>query len=93
MITHSIYKNLCTHTHTHTHTHTFCHSDHPSIGSHHHHAEVGGVSRHAKYGRLQVLLMTSKVYEGDDFGGGTTYLCPVQATWGGGGGGGGERVR
>ena len=85
-----------TYTCTHTYTHTFSHSSHPSVGSHHHHAEVWCKSSHAKYGSLEVPLVTGKVYEGDHLGGGTAYLSPVEATysstWGGEGGDGEEKV-
>ena len=84
------HTRMHTHTHTHTYTHTFSHSNHPSVGSHHHHAEVWCMSSHAKYGSLEVPLVTGKVYEGDHLGGGTAYLSPVEATyssmWGGQGG-------
>ena len=58
---------------------TLCHPDNACIGSHHEHAEVRGVASHAKYGRLEVLLMSCKVNEGDDLGGGSADVHPVQA--------------
>ena len=64
---------------------TFCHSDDACIGSHHEHAEVGGMTGHAKYGSLEVLLVSCEVNEGDDLGGGLAYVYPVQAPCGDGG--------
>ena len=58
---------------------TLCHPDDACIGSHHEHAEVRGVASHAKYGRLEVLLMSCKINEGDDLGGGSADVHPVQA--------------
>ena len=58
---------------------TLCHPDDACIGSHHEHAEVRGMASHAKYGRLEVLLMSCKVNEGDDLGGSSADVHPVQA--------------
>jgi len=65
---------------------TFCHSDDACIGSHHQHAEIGGVTSHAKYGSLEVLLVSCEVNKGDDLGGSLADVYPVQAPCGGDGG-------
>ena len=44
----------------------FAHPDHSRIGSDHEHTEVGGVTRHAKYGSFQIFLVPSQVNECDD---------------------------
>ena len=38
---------------------TFRHSNDPCVGTHHQHTEVGSVASHTKYGRLEVLLVSS----------------------------------
>ena len=46
----------------------------------HEHAEVRQVSSHPKHGGLEIFLVASQVYEGDDFGGLFTDFRPVQAS-------------
>lgn len=46
----------------------------------HEHAEVRQVSSHPKHSGLEVFLMASQIYEGNDFRGLLTDFGPVQAS-------------
>ena len=45
---------------------TFGHSNDTRIRANHEHAEIGGVTCHTKYGRFEILLMSSQVNECDN---------------------------
>ena len=51
---------------------TFGHSNNSGIGANHEHAEVRSVSCHAKYGRLEVLLMSCQINECNNLSRGET---------------------
>lgn len=48
------------------------------VGAHHQHGEVGAVAGEAEDGRLQVLVVSGQIDEGDHLGGALTDLlsCP-----------------